>query len=133
MDPDLICKALNWETKYRWKAGTPRRTPKGTPLEGTYGDSRCSFEVGSGDDGELARCLRAAIERLEKYADFLKQMRKDGGDIQFYVFWYPNGDTGEVFGVDLLSRMAELGIDLGLNVYDDRHACTDPERVPNRD
>jgi len=127
MDPDLICKSLDWEAEYRWKAGAPRQTPKGTPLEGHYRSSYCSFEILSGDDGELAHCLRAAVERLEKYADFLRQMRADGGKIQFYVFWYPNGDMGETFSVDLLSRMAALGIDLGLNVYDDRHAETDPK------
>lgn len=37
-----------------------------------------------------------------------------------YAFWHPNGDTGEVFRTDLLRRMADLGIELGINVFDDR-------------
>ena len=126
MDPDVICEALEWEAKYRWKAGTPRRTPKGTPLEGVYKNSYCSFDVAKGDDGELAACLRTAVGRLEKHAAFLRQVRSEGGEIMFYVFLYPNGDTGETLDVDLLSRMAGMGIELGVNVYDDRHSATEP-------
>jgi hypothetical protein len=43
--------------------------------------------------------------------------------MMFYIFWYPNGDTGEVFETALLLKMAELGIDFGLNVYDDRQSA----------
>jgi len=126
MDPDVICKTLEWEAEYRWKVGTPRRTPNGTPLEGNYRNSYCSFDVASGGDGELAACLRTATGRLEKHAAFLRQVRNDGGEIMFYVFWYPNGDTGEIFDVHLLSRMAAIGVELGVNVYDDRHGGTEP-------
>jgi hypothetical protein len=38
----------------------------------------------------------------------------------FHVFWYPNGDTGEVFGTELLRNMAKMGIEAGINVFDDR-------------
>jgi hypothetical protein len=38
----------------------------------------------------------------------------------FYVFWHPNGDTGELFTPELLGKMASLNIAFGLNVYDDR-------------
>lgn len=38
----------------------------------------------------------------------------------FYVFWYPTGDTGEMFGTELLLDMAEMGVELGINVYEDR-------------
>ena len=129
MDPELICKSLNREARYRWKAGAPRQTPKGTPLEGRYKTTYCTFDIGSGSDGELAHCLELAVESLSQYADFLKQLRSSGGEVMFYVFWHPNGDTGEVFDVSLLSKMAELGIDFGLNVFDDRNVSADPGAV----
>lgn len=37
----------------------------------------------------------------------------------FYVSWYTNGDTGEVFETALLKDMADLGIELGINAYAD--------------
>jgi hypothetical protein len=34
----------------------------------------------------------------------------------FHVFRYPNGDTGKVFATDLLRKIADLEIDVGINV-----------------
>jgi hypothetical protein len=121
LDPERICNSLGMAPFRSWKSGTPRQTPTGTPLEGVYTSSYCSFDIADGDDGELARCIRAATERLEEHADFFREIRQTGGSAMFYIFWYPNGDTGEVFDVDLLLKIAQLGIDIGINVYDDRH------------
>ena len=91
----------------------------GSPLGGVYKHSYCSFDLASQEDGELAQCLRDAVARLTPKEEFLQELRMSGGSAMFFVFWYPNGDTGEVFEVGLLKKMAELGIDLGLNVYAD--------------
>ena len=45
-------------------------------------------------------------------------MRSEGAKVEFYVGWhFYRGNTGEEFDSDLLGRMAELGIDLGLDIY----------------
>jgi hypothetical protein len=120
LDAGAIAAQLRMTPKFCWTAGEPRKTPEGTPLEGVREESYCTFDVGSGDDGELARCLTAAVSKLTAAAAFLRHVRETGGSLMFYVFWYPNGDTGEVFGADLLRNMAEMGIEMGINVYDDR-------------
>jgi hypothetical protein len=52
--------------------------------------------------------------------EFIRNLCTTGGSAAFYVFWYPNGDTGEVFEAPLLLALGEVGIALMLNVYDDR-------------
>lgn len=115
-----IAASLGMAPEFSWTAGEARTTPRGTLLEGVHRDSYCSFHLGSGDDGQLARCLDVCLTELAGAATFLTEMRKTGGSLMFYAFWHPNGDTGEVFGTDLMRRMADLGIVLGINVYDDR-------------
>jgi hypothetical protein len=120
LDPRAIANQLGMEPEFSWKAGEPRKTPKGTPLEGSRKESYCTFEIGRGDDGELAKCLSTAVDNFQAQSEFLREIRAAGGSLMFYAFWYPNGDTGEVFATDLLRKMADIGIDLGINVYDDR-------------
>ncbi len=120
LDAAVIAAQLRMTPKFCWTAGEPRKTPKGTALEGIRQESYCTLDIGSGDDGELAKCLSSAVDSLKPRSKFLRQMRATGGSLMFYVFWYPNGDTGEVFETPLLRDMANLGIGLGINVYDDR-------------
>ena len=122
IDPAVVIAELSMAPKYSWKAGSPRVSPKGNSLGGTRKESYCTFDIGRGSDGEVAECLADALKRLTEHSEFLANLKATGGSVMFYIFWYPNGDTGEVFGADLLAQMAHLGIDLGLNVYDDRQA-----------
>jgi hypothetical protein len=120
LDAGAIAAQLRMTPKFCWTSGEPRKTPRGTPLQGVREESYCTFDIGSGDDGEIARCLSTALEGLRAEAEFLRHLRDAGGSLMFYVYWYPNGDTGELFATDLLRDMAEMGIELGINVYDDR-------------
>ena len=117
LDPAEIAGQLGLEAKVSWAAGAPRKTPKGTPLGGLREESYCAFTIGSSDDGALAECLEAAVARLRHAGDFLREIRATGGSLMFYVSWFTDGDTGEVFDAALLRDMADLGIELGINAY----------------
>jgi hypothetical protein len=116
LDPRAIANHLGMEPKVSWKAGDPRKTPKGTLLEGSRNESYCTFEIGMGSDGELAQCLTTAVDNLQDQSEFLREIRAAGGSLMFYAFWHHTGDTGQVFAMDLLRKMADLEIDLGINV-----------------
>jgi hypothetical protein len=60
------------------------------------------------------------LDRLKPKQEFIRNVAKTGGSAAFYIFWYPNGDTGDVFDASLLSALGEAGVALMLNVYDDR-------------
>jgi len=99
--------------KRSWAVGEDRATPKGTPLPGTYRESYCVFDLGHGDNGELADFLRQTLGKLEHAAEFIADLRRTGGKLNFYVTWSPR-ERGEVFDVELLATVARLGIDLGI-------------------
>jgi hypothetical protein len=117
---EAVSIGLPWKRSNGWTVGEERVTPAGTRLTGTRRDTYCNFIVGEGDDGELASCLAEAVDALMPHKGHLAELHRTGGVLSFYVFWYPNGDTGETFKTELLQKLASLNIDLGLNVYDDR-------------
>ena len=112
-DPSDIIQGLGRKPSRHWAAGDARKTPTGTALSGTYPETYCAFPLGGGEDGELALCLSEAVAELTEATAFFHDLRETGGSITFYVTWGA-GDRGEVFGVDLLSRIANLGVDLGI-------------------
>jgi hypothetical protein len=114
-----LVKGLPWPTKFGWTAGDARMTPKGTLLPGVRRESYSTLDVGAGEDGELVGCLRAVLAQLERHRDHLGAVRESGGSVSLYVFWYPNGDTGAKFDLDLLRQLSDLGIALDINVYED--------------
>jgi hypothetical protein len=105
---------------WSWQVGEARRTQKGSPLTGVYRDSYRTFDLGGGEDGEVAKHILSDLEGLTPKREFIRNVSATGGSAAFYVFWYPNGDMGEVFEAPLLSALGEAGIALMLNVYDDR-------------
>ena len=117
---DALAGPLPWRAASSWSVGDERSTPKGRALGGERSQSYCTFEVGKGDDGKLAACLSPITEELLVHREHLAELRRTGGGLSFYVYWYPCGDTGEVFTAQLMAKMASLGIDFGLNVYEDR-------------
>lgn len=102
-----------------WAVGDARLTPTGTPLPGTYRETYCVFDLGQGTDGELAHCLRSAVADLKGATSLLRELRATGGRANLYVQWIIGGQ-GEIFDTALLSSIAELGVDLGIEpVRDD--------------
>jgi hypothetical protein len=124
MDPIVISEQVRITPEFFHRAGERRKTPKGSILDGHYAQTYCSFFVGEGKDGELAACLKSAVAQLADVAEALHEIRRGGGSVVFFAFWYPNGDQGEIFDAKLLGKMSELGIDFGLNVFDDRTATS---------
>jgi hypothetical protein len=112
-DPNDIASGLALTVKRSWRVGEPRSTPRGNTLPGHYGETYCVFDVGSGDDGEVAERLRSIIALLLPKRDFIHELRATGGSLNFYVTW-TIGERGEVFDCSLLSVLASLGIDLGI-------------------
>ncbi|WP_156397471.1 MULTISPECIES: hypothetical protein [unclassified Sphingomonas] len=112
-DPQDIIVGMGLPPKRFWMVGEQRVTPKGTPLPGTYDKSYCVFDIGDGNDGELADFLRETLRKLEHAGPFISALRSTGGKLSFFISWSPSGH-GEVFDVELLADMARLGIDLGI-------------------
>jgi hypothetical protein len=112
-DPNDIVQQMGRTPVRSWAVGEPRRTPAGTALEGVYRETYCVFDIGRGNDGELARFLGKAVAELDGAKSLFWDLRQTGGFINFYITWTA-GERGEVFDSALLSNIARLGIDLGI-------------------
>lgn len=129
MMPEEICKVLGMEAHYKWMAGTPRKTKKGTPLEGYYASTYCSFRFDTPENIGLADFLSQCNKTLGVHKDFFRQVRSTGGSLEYLIGWFSEGDSGELFRSELLSELANLQIDLALAVYGE---TTQLPKIPSK-
>ena len=119
MDPAEISIALQLTPKVSWKAGNPSITPKGTPLKGLRKDSywTCNVLKGEWPGKNLTDAVSDLVTELSSHKSFFQRVRSDGGKVEFFVGWFFDGNSGDVFDVDLLAKLADLGIALSLDIY----------------
>jgi hypothetical protein len=119
MDPAEISIALQRTPKVSWKAGDSRVTPKGTPLKGLRKDSywTCNVLKGEWPGKDLTDAVSDLVTQLSLHRSFFQQVRSEGGKVEFFVGWFFDGNSGDVFDVDLLAKLADLGIALSLDIY----------------
>jgi hypothetical protein len=118
-DPADITLALGINPSRSWRAGEPRCTPKGRPLEGTWPESYWTAEVTEGQwpKTRLVEAISGLLDQFAAHKDFFHQIRLQGGKVELFVGWFFDGQGGDVFSHDLLCRMANLSIDLSLDIY----------------
>lgn len=117
MNPDDICQTLNMQATNKWVMGEQRRTPKGASLPGVYDQSYCSFKLDQPKDMELVDFLKHWNVKLLNFNDFLNQIYSSGGRLEYFIGWYSEENSGEVFDVSLLEELAKLKIDLAIDFY----------------
>jgi hypothetical protein len=66
---------------------------------------------------ELHVALGELLDRLTPKRSFFEKIRSEGGAIEFLVGWFFDGQSGDLLNCDLLARIAELKLDLLLDVY----------------
>jgi len=100
-----------------WAVGDERQTPKGTKLGGLRTESYCSIDLGSTKRKYLSAQIEAALVLLKPHRRMLRRLSSTGGRISFFVGWFCDEHTGDSFDRQLLDQMADLRIELELNVY----------------
>ncbi|RVT90169.1 hypothetical protein [Sphingomonas crocodyli] len=113
-DAEDIIEQLGLAVARSWQAGQPRLTARGDNMPGQFEHSLCIFDVGSGDDGQVASRLRTVINLLQTKADFMQGLTDTGGALSFHISWMV-GPRGAVLNNRLLNDMAALGIDLAID------------------
>src|SRR5262245_8064840 len=118
-NPADITSALGLSPFRCGRAGEPRSTPKGNPLEGKYTGSFWAAELAEGrwPGKTLENVISDTLGELAVHKTFFHQIRSEGGHVVFVVGWFFDGLSGGVFDCELLARMADLKIDLSLHVY----------------
>lgn len=138
MNPAEITAALGLGPFRCWRAGEPRSTPTGAPLEGRWPDTY--WTSGRLADGQwrgkaLPSAVCALLDQIATHKDFFQQVRAEGGKVELFVGWYFDGNSGDILDFELMGRLAALKIDLSLDIYppelalDDSAPLTDDQRI----
>ena len=118
-DPDRITNALGIIPRRAWKAGEPRQTPTGTPLQGSYPATYWYVEVLAGryPELDLNAGLQNVLDRRAGFRDFLHAVRAEGGSAELFVGWFLERQSGDVLSHTTVGKAADLSIDLAFDVY----------------
>jgi hypothetical protein len=119
IDPAEITAALHLNPSRCWRAGEPRTTPKGGELEGINRETYWTARLVEGEwpPTALPVLISDLLAQLALHRSFFHRIRSEGGAVEFFVGWFFEAQSGDVFDCNLMARMADLKIDLSLDVY----------------
>jgi hypothetical protein len=117
MTAEEICKRVGLRVERSWTVGSQRKTPKGTPLDGVNRSTYCCFKLKHPKEVRLAEYLKDCSEKLFHHKEFFENIRTTGGRLEYFVGWYSDKNSGEMFDLDLLSMLVQLRIDLSIDFY----------------
>jgi hypothetical protein len=117
IDPAEISSAVHLTPERTTRAGAPRTTPKGDPLEGTYEFSHWRHKFDVGKASELGIVLEQLIARLQAYELFFHRIVEDDGAVELFCGVFADGNWDEAISHSVMSQLAALKIDLRLDVY----------------
>ena len=122
-----ICTRLNLQPKHSWTVGCPKYTKSGEVLTPSAPNTYCCFNIPglisghieelSPEGGGLNEKLRKAMEGLQDKRDFFREIVDTGGRNEFFVGCFLDRNAGEIFDWQVLSCMADLRINLALDMY----------------
>ena len=114
---DDICKMLNMTAGRMWTVGEQRTNPVGTFLSGINKETYCSFPLESPEGMQLAESLRHWNQQFLLLKDTFNKIHSSGGRIEYFIGWFCDGNSGEIFNLLLLKELVELKIELSFDVY----------------
>jgi hypothetical protein len=116
--PDDISQVLTLDAHFSKTVGEPRATPSGTPLSGTYRDTRWRHGVrNTVQDQHFADQLANFVESLKSRRKALVMLRASGGQTMLIVQFLGDGYLGDEISHETLSNIVELGLGLGIECF----------------
>lgn len=121
IDPAQITQTLGISPSRSWRAGEPRTTPKGTPLQGIRRQSYWSGNINGGiwtdySDGAAEDAVEGMIGFLEPHAAFLQLLSLEG-QVCVMISSQSRYMYGLEFPPTTLGRLAALGASLHHEIY----------------
>lgn len=121
VSPEEITRELGLQPWHAWKAGDPRRTPRGEPLEGTYRESYWSVQLVeepriSSEELQLEGFLLRTLGQLASSQEFFKRLQAEGGTVEFAVSVFGQENFTMDFSPALLTAVGRLGFGIALDV-----------------
>jgi len=119
MDVAKITTVLRINPSRAWQAGEPSSTPSGRLLKGNRRQSYWVARISEGKytDTQLCAAISEVLDQLMPHRAFFHQISSEGGRTEFFIGWFFEGQSGDTFDCDLLSRLGDMKIDLALDIY----------------
>jgi hypothetical protein len=117
MTANDIEQALSLKVRVSNTAGEKRMTPKGKPLDGTNKNSYCSFRLSEGPDTDLEAEINKWNKAFSSKRSFFTRFVETGGQFEYFIGLFLNGNSGFSLSVEAMRGMEELGIELALDIY----------------
>ena len=118
LDPAEIGFRLGLDAQLSHRVGDQRKTPKGVRLSGTYRDTRWRHSRGyATSDQWFAGKVAELIECIEPHRAYLRHLRATGGKLCVIVQFLGDGYFGDEIPRDLLARLLDLELDLGIECF----------------
>lgn len=117
IDPVEISRTVALPPTRATRAGEPRTTPTGDPLTGLYGLSHWTHRFDIQKTADLAPVLDELVQRLQSHRSFFHRIVMEGGKIEFFCGVFAAGNWDESLPHSLLGRLADLKVNLRLDVY----------------
>jgi len=124
-DPSDVSAELGLVPHVSHKVGEQRRTLDGAELPGKYDKSYWTARLAPLEDENPSEALERTIAELYGHKAFFQAMHARGGRAEFFIGWFSAGNSGDTLPWDLLGKLAELKIDLALDVYGSESAQSD--------
>jgi hypothetical protein len=116
-NPADITHAIGLVPKMTSRLGEPRKTPKGKRLGGTYQFSYWSHSFDVAGAVNLAPVLEQLIVRLRPYKPFFRRIVRETGTVELFCGVFVDGNWDEALSHEVMRHLADLHIDLRLDVY----------------
>ncbi|MFI0416417.1 MAG: hypothetical protein ACH255_20015 [Candidatus Thiodiazotropha sp.] len=117
IDAETICREIGIKADRKWSAGDQRTTPAGRKLDGVYEETYCTFSLDIEGFKEISTFLKYQISTVKNKKQFFNSVISSGGNIEYFIGWNLNGNTGDTFSHELLRELADLGISLSFDLY----------------
>ena len=122
IDPEAITKGFGKTPARTWRAGDPRSTPKGTPLEGQYKETYwytvlVSNEEGESDFNSLEDKLAYLAHGLAQHSEFIATLRAGGGHAELFIGLYGDRNFGFELPPQTIGAVASIGLSLSFDIY----------------
>jgi hypothetical protein len=117
IDPASISRTLSLSPYRQSQVGEQKVTPSGTPLRGNYLFSSWGYEFDANAIADLTAFLPSIIEQLKPHASYFETLVREGGSVELFCGIFADGNWDESFHHSLLRKLAEMAIDLRLDVY----------------
>ncbi len=116
--PQEITEALGVVPKHSFKVGEPRQTSNGTPLAGLNRESFWVATIAADRwPVDLNDAIHDVLRGLVGCRAFLHRIRADGGNVELFIGWFFENQSGSVLTHQCLALAGDLQIDLSFDVY----------------